>query len=59
MTDETETTMALLRECLQALRTKQGEWDVPATGWPQPRPGKTAGALPQRPKASDSQRLAA
>jgi len=56
--------MALLRECLQALRTKQGEWDVPAAGWPQPRPGKTAvrhgvGTLPQRPKASDSQRLAA
>ena len=56
--------MALLRECLQTLRTKQGEWDVPAAGWPQPRPVKTAvrhgvGALPQRPKASDSQRVAA
>ena len=30
--------MALLRECLQELRTKHHEWDVPAGGWPSSRP---------------------
>ena len=30
--------MALLRECLQELRTKHHEWDVPAGGWPPSRP---------------------
>jgi hypothetical protein len=33
-----ETTMALLRQCLQELRTRHHEWDVPAGGWPQSRP---------------------
>jgi hypothetical protein len=30
--------MALLRKCLQELRTKHPEWDVQAGGWPEPRP---------------------
>jgi hypothetical protein len=34
--------MALLRQCLQELRTKQHEWDVSAE-WPEPKPP------PQRP----------
>ena len=27
--------MALLRQCLQQLRVKQHDWDIPDAGWPE------------------------
>ena len=54
--------MALLRECLQALRTKQREWDVPTGAWPEPKLGVASSrrdgtsALPLRRSAADAQR---
>lgn len=39
--------MALLRQCLQELRTKQHEWDAPAE-WPQPQPQRPGSALLSR-----------
>ena len=55
--------MALLRECLQELRVKHREWDVPAGAWPEPKPGcgpnrrHGMGPVPLRRTAPDSQRL--
>jgi hypothetical protein len=34
-----ETTMALLRQCLQQLRLKLDDWDIPDSTWPE-RPMK-------------------
>jgi hypothetical protein len=30
-----EAKMALLRQCLQQLRLKQHDWEVPGVGWPE------------------------
>ena len=39
MTDNImETTMALLRHCLQELRTKHRDWDAPSGLWPEAKP---------------------
>ncbi|WP_280153874.1 hypothetical protein [Piscinibacter sp. XHJ-5] len=34
--------MALLRQCLQELRTKHHDWDAPAGDWPEPKPVQQA-----------------
>jgi hypothetical protein len=55
--------MALLRDCLQELRVKQGEWHGLPGGWPPSKPACSPdrfhriGAVPLRPAAPAAQPL--